>query len=164
MSAVNFFLHKVFIASLVLGFFNLNYAASCEYRSKKFLTAVVAGEPFSKVIRWLDRGADINYFGDLGLEGVVKDKYKWRGTALHWAAKHNQTKLITILLAHNADKTICDSDCRESFRYAQHKKLKKLLHVEPAPKDLTVGLGFKRHINRFEFLPARWDMGDTSPI
>lgn len=163
MSTVNFFLLKFCITSLVLGFFNLDYAASCEYRSKKFLTAVVTGEPLDEVIRWLNRGADINYFGDLGLEEVVKDKYRWRGTALHWAAKHNQAKLIKILLAHDADKAICDSDCREPFRYAQHKKLKKLLHAEPVPKDLTTGLGIKRHINRFEFLPAKWDMGDTSP-
>ena len=165
MDAANFFWVNLLVASLVLGFFNLNYAASREYRSKKFLAAVVTGEPLDKVSRWLERGADVDYVGDLGSDAVVKDKYQWRGTALHWAAKHNQAKLITILLTYDADKTICDSDSRAPFRYAQHKKLKKLLHVEPAPKDLTIGLGIKRHVNRFGFesIPAGWDMGDTSP-
>lgn len=159
------FLIKSLIVGLIFGYFNLNFSASREYRSKKFFGAVITGQALGEVTGWLDRGADIDYFGDLGSDAVVKDKYNWRGTALHWAAKHNQAKLAAILLTRNADRMVHDSDDKAPFRYAQHKKLKKLLYVEPVPKDLAADLGFKRHINRFGFgvVPAGWDMDSTSP-
>ena len=164
MSCLDFI--KFFIISLIFLALKLSDAASCEYRSRKFLTAVIAGQSSHEITRWLGRGADINYFGDLDLSDS-EDSCGWHGTALHWAAKHNKKEIIGLLLIHGADKTICDSDDKPPFRYAQHKKLRKLLTVVLAPKDLTTGLGASslRHVNRFGLknMPQGWDMGDTSP-
>ncbi len=156
MSAKNRFL----IGYLLFGGLNLSEAASREYRSKKFLTAVTTEQSLEAITRQLARGANVNYFGDLG---VTKDIYEWRGTALHWAAKHNRTNLVELLLVFGADKAILDSNAKAAFRYAQHKKLKSKLKFVPMPKNLAEGLGFGRHINIFAHMPMGWDMGDISP-
>ena len=156
MSAKNRFL----IGYLLFGGLNLSEAASRDYRSKEFLTAVTAGQSLEAVTRQLARGADVNYFGKLG---ATKDIYEWHGTALHWAAKHNRTELADLLLARGADKAIQDSNTKEAFRYAQYKKLKRKLKFVPMPKNLAEGLGFGRHINIFAHMPMGWDMGDISP-
>ena len=172
MSAINYksitltqlSLAKVFIISLFFMVSGFSNAASREYRSKEFLKAVVTNKSSHEIIGWLGRGADVNYFGNLDLSNTGSS-YDWHGTALHWAAKHNKKELIILLLAHDAAKAISDSNDKMPFRYAQHKKIRKLLTVMPVPKDLTEDLGIIKHVNRFGYtaVPRGWDMDDTCP-
>ncbi|KAK6017129.1 ankyrin repeat protein [Ostertagia ostertagi] len=75
-----------------------------------------------------DAGAKVNYDGDNSLT-------TWRGrTALHFAAKYNNFRMVAFLLEKNANKDCQDYECCTPLHLAASED-----HVEPAKELLKVG-------------------------